>query len=62
MNIDYNFRYKESEEKRMSDLMLPFTPLKIFDVLYSMVGAGAASNFCQEPEPYKIDAAPRHWL
>jgi hypothetical protein len=40
-----NIYYKESEEKRMSDLMLPFTPLKIFDLLYSRVGAGAASIF-----------------
>jgi hypothetical protein len=34
----------------MSDLMLPFTPFKIFDLLYSRVGAGsgaagAASKF-----------------
>jgi hypothetical protein len=41
MHIYYNFRYKESEEKRVSDLMLPFTPLKIFDLLYRSVGAGA---------------------
>jgi hypothetical protein len=49
MHIYYNFRYKESEEKRMSDLMLPFTPLKTFDLLYRRVGAvgaaGAASKF-----------------
>jgi hypothetical protein len=60
--IYYNFCYKESEEKRMSDLVLPFTPLKIFDLLYSKVGAGAgaASNFCPKPEPHKNDAAPQH--
>jgi hypothetical protein len=50
MHIYYNFRYKESEGKRMSDLMLTFTPLKFFDLLYSRVGAGtgavgAASKF-----------------
>jgi hypothetical protein len=44
MHIYYNFRYKESEEKRMSDLMLPFTSFKIFDLLYGRVGAGAASK------------------
>jgi hypothetical protein len=38
----YNFRYIESEEKRMLDLMLPVTPLKKFDLQYSRVGAGAA--------------------
>jgi hypothetical protein len=47
MHIYYNICYKESEEKRMSDLMimLPFTSFKIFDLLYSRVGAGAASKF-----------------
>jgi hypothetical protein len=47
MHIYYNFRYKESEEKRMLDLMLPFTSLKILDLFYSRVGAGAgaASKF-----------------
>jgi hypothetical protein len=39
-----NFRYKESEENRMSDLMLPFTSLKIFDLLYSRVGAGVGTG------------------
>jgi hypothetical protein len=43
--IYYYFRYKESEEKRLSDLRLPFTPLKIYDLLYSWVGVGAASKF-----------------
>jgi hypothetical protein len=43
MHIYYNFRYKESEEKRMSDLMSPFTSFKIFDLLYSGVGAGAGA-------------------
>jgi hypothetical protein len=38
MHIYYIFHCKESEEKRMLDLMLS---LKIFDLLYSMVGAGA---------------------
>jgi hypothetical protein len=42
MHIFYNFHYTESEEKRMSDLMLTFMPFKIFDLLYSRVGAGAA--------------------
>jgi hypothetical protein len=28
----------------MSDLMLPFTPLKILDLLYSRVGAGAEAG------------------
>jgi hypothetical protein len=47
MHIYYNFRYKDSEEKRLPDLMLPFTTLKIFDLLYNRVGAGAgaASKF-----------------
>jgi hypothetical protein len=45
MHICYNFRYKESEEKRMSDLMIPFTSFEIFDLLYSRVGAGAGSKF-----------------
>jgi hypothetical protein len=27
----------------MSDLMLPFTPLQVFDLLYSRVGAGAGA-------------------
>jgi hypothetical protein len=44
MHIYYNFRCKESEEKRMSDLMLDFTPLKIFDLLYRRVGAGAGAG------------------
>jgi hypothetical protein len=49
----------------MSDLMLPFTPLKIYDLLYSGVGAGAAeagaaSNFRPEPGLHKDDAAPQH--
>jgi hypothetical protein len=44
MYIYYNFRYKESEEKRMSDLMLPLTPFKNFDLLYSRVGAGAEAE------------------
>jgi hypothetical protein len=39
---------------------------KIFALLYSRVGAGAASNFYPEPdpelEPHKNDAAPQHWL
>jgi hypothetical protein len=43
MHIYYNFRFKESEEKRMSDLLLPFTPFKIFDLLYCRVGAGAGA-------------------
>jgi hypothetical protein len=56
MHIYYNFRYTESEEKRMSELMLTFIPFKNFDLLYSWVGtgagaAGAASNFCPELEP-----------
>jgi hypothetical protein len=41
MHIYYNFRYKESEEKKMSDLMLPFTSFNIFDLLYKREGAGA---------------------
>jgi hypothetical protein len=41
MHIYHNFRYKESEEKKMSDLVLLFTPFKIFDLLYSRVGVGA---------------------
>jgi hypothetical protein len=45
MHIYYNFRYRQSEEKRMSDLVLSFTPLKIYVLLYSRVGAGAASKF-----------------
>jgi hypothetical protein len=47
MHIFYNFRYTESEEKRMLDFMLTFIPLKNFDLLYSRVGvgAGAASKF-----------------
>jgi hypothetical protein len=61
MHVYYNFRCKESEEKRMSDLMLLFPPLKMFDLLYSRVGAGAASKFSPEPEPHKNDAAPQHW-
>jgi hypothetical protein len=44
MHIYYNFRYKESEEKRMSDIILPFPPLKIFDLIYSKVGAGAGAG------------------
>jgi hypothetical protein len=36
-----NFRYNESEENRMSDLMLHFTTLTNFDLLFSRVGAGA---------------------
>jgi hypothetical protein len=64
MHIYYNFRYKESEEKRLSDLMLPFTPLKFYDLLYSRVWAGAvvASKFLPgaEPEQHKNDAAPQH--
>jgi hypothetical protein len=43
MHIYYNFRYTESEEKRMSGLMLTFIPFKNVDLLYSIVG--------QEPEP-----------
>jgi hypothetical protein len=42
MHIYYNFRYKKSEVKRMSDIMLPLTPLT------NVVGAraaGAASKF-----------------
>jgi hypothetical protein len=40
-----NYRYTESEEKIMSDLILTFIPLKIFDLLYGRAGAGAASKF-----------------
>jgi hypothetical protein len=39
MHIYY---YKESEEKRMSDIKLPFTSFKFLYLLYSRVGAGAA--------------------
>jgi hypothetical protein len=31
-------------------------------LLYSRVGAGAASNFHPEPEPHKNNAAPQHWV
>jgi hypothetical protein len=40
MHIYYNFRYTESEEKRMSDLMLTSIPFKKFDLLHSSVGDG----------------------
>jgi hypothetical protein len=43
MHIYYNFRFKASEEKRMSDL-LRFTPLKIFGLVNSRVGAGAGAG------------------
>jgi hypothetical protein len=44
MHFYYIFRYKESEEKRILDLKLLFTPLKIFELLYSRVGAGAGAG------------------
>jgi hypothetical protein len=45
MHIYYNFPYTESEEIRMSDLMITYIPIKNVDLLYSRVGAGAASKF-----------------
>jgi hypothetical protein len=59
--IYFNFRYTESEEKRMPDLMLTFIPCKNFDLLCSRLGAGAAGlhqNF--RPELHKNDAALQH--
>jgi hypothetical protein len=44
MRIYNNFRYKESEEKRMSDLMLTFIPFKNVCLIYRRVGAGAAGT------------------
>jgi hypothetical protein len=35
------FSFPRTRKKRMSDLILTFIPLKIFDLLYSWVGAGA---------------------
>jgi hypothetical protein len=42
MHIYFNFRYTESEEKIMSDIMLTFIPFINFDLLYSREGARAA--------------------
>jgi hypothetical protein len=65
MHIYYNFRSKESEEKRLSDLMVPFTPLNFFDLLYSRIGAGAAgaaSKLSPGAGPHKNDAVPHYCL
>jgi hypothetical protein len=45
MPIYNNFHYIESEEKRMSDLMLICIRFKNVGLLYRRVGAGAASKF-----------------
>jgi hypothetical protein len=63
MHIYYNFRYKESEEKKISDLMSTFIPFKYFDLPHSRLvagsgagdGTGATSKFLPVP-----DAAPQH--
>jgi hypothetical protein len=61
IRIYHNFHNTESEEKRMSDLLLTFIPLKIFDFLYRREETAAApephTNFCSELEPHKNDAA-----
>jgi hypothetical protein len=44
INYRYYFCYTESEEKRMSDLMLTFIPFKNFDLLYSRVEARAVAG------------------
>jgi hypothetical protein len=44
MRIYNNFRYTETEEKRMTGLMLTFIPFKIFVLLYCGVGAGAGAT------------------
>jgi hypothetical protein len=62
MHIYYNFRYKESEEKRLSDLMLLFTPLKNFDLLYSGVEPEPHQIFRPEPDPHKNEAAQQHCI
>jgi hypothetical protein len=57
LKIFENFRYKESEENRMSDLMLPFTLLKNFDLLYSRVGAGAGAAGAEAVSKFSSGAA-----
>jgi hypothetical protein len=49
IRIYNNFHYTESEEKRMSDLMLTFM-------------TEHHQSFRPEPDPHKYDAAPQHWL
>jgi hypothetical protein len=49
MPICNNFRYTESEEKKMSDLMLTFIPFK--NVGFLGLETEPHHNFPPEPEP-----------
>jgi hypothetical protein len=55
MHIYYNFRYNESEEKRMSDLLLLFTLLK-----HQNFGPDVEASVCFDflSLPTEGDAAP----
>jgi hypothetical protein len=55
--VSYKIRYTESEERRMSDLMLTFIPFKIVG---QELEPEPHQNFCMELEPHKNDTTLQH--